>query len=98
MQINISPYSIMVTKVYLFFLAPELLSLFSHFTTITDIPVGISSASISLVFLVTNGFVKLFLKTMGNTKNQWVFESLRKQNVFESNVIIWSYIVLREQK
>ena len=59
------------------------------FTTITDIPVGISSASISLVFLVTNGFVKLFLKTMGNIKNRWIFESLRKQNVFESNAIIW---------
>ena len=65
-----------------------IISLFS-FTTITDISVGISSASISLVFLVTNGFVKLFLKTMGNTKNRWVFESLRKQNVFESNAIIW---------
>ena len=38
-------------------------SIFS-FTTVIGIPVAKGSASISLVFLVTHGIVKLFLKTM----------------------------------
>ena len=38
------------------------------FTTIIGTPVGIASAGISLVFLISNGIVKIFLKTMGKKK------------------------------
>ena len=34
------------------------------FTTVISVPAGIVSASISLVFLVSSGIVKMFLKTM----------------------------------
>ena len=39
-------------------------SLFSSITVIGT-PIGIASASISLVFLLTNGIVKMFLQTLG---------------------------------
>lgn len=42
-------------------------SLFS-FTTVIVLPVGITSAGIDLAFLVTNGIVRLLLKTMGKKK------------------------------
>ena len=38
------------------------------FTTIIDASVGIASASISVVFLVSNGIVEMFLKSMGKKK------------------------------
>ena len=46
-------------------------SLFS-FTTVIGTPVGIVSVSLSLVFLITNGIVNMFLKTMGNKKNKHI--------------------------
>ena len=42
-------------------------SLFS-FTAVIGMSVGIASTSISLVFFVTNGIVKMFLKAMGRKK------------------------------
>ena len=38
------------------------------FTTIIGTPVGITSASISLVFLIGNGIVRMYLKTMRRQK------------------------------
>ena len=38
------------------------------FTTVIGIPVGITRASISLVFLISNGIVRMFLKTMVRKK------------------------------
>ena len=35
------------------------------FTTVIGAPVGIASASISPVFLISSGVFKMFLKTMG---------------------------------
>ena len=40
----------------------------SNFTNVVDIPVGIASASISLMFLISNEIVKMFLKTLGRIK------------------------------
>ena len=42
-------------------------SLFS-FTAVIGMSFGIASTSISLVFFVTNGIVKMFLKAMGKKK------------------------------
>ena len=40
-------------------------------TTVMSIPLGISSASIiSLVFFISNGTIKMFLKTMVRKKNK----------------------------
>ena len=44
-------------------------SLFSCTTAIGTL-VGVASASVSLVFLISNGIVKMFLKTMGRNKNK----------------------------
>ena len=38
------------------------------FTTVISKPVGVASASFSLVFLINNGIIKMFLKTMGKKK------------------------------
>ena len=38
------------------------------FTTAIDVPVVITSASICLVFLTSNGIFKMFLKPMGRKK------------------------------
>ena len=38
------------------------------FTSIIGTPLGIASASISLVFLISNGIVKIFLKTIERKK------------------------------
>ena len=38
------------------------------FTTVMGIPLGISSASVSLVFLISNGTVKMILKRMARKK------------------------------
>ena len=38
------------------------------FTTIIDAPIGIASASISTVFLISIEIVKMFLKTIGREK------------------------------
>ena len=38
------------------------------FTTITGTPVGNKAASISLVFLISNEVIKMFLKTMNISK------------------------------
>ena len=38
------------------------------FTSATSTPVRITSANISLVFLISNGIVKIFLKTMGRKR------------------------------
>ena len=38
------------------------------FNTVIVTPVGITHAGISLVFLITNGIVKVLLKTMGRKK------------------------------
>ena len=41
---------------------------FCSFTAIFGTPVGIVSASISLVFHISNRIIKVFLKTMGKKK------------------------------
>ena len=38
------------------------------YTSVTGRPVGVLSASISLAFHISNGVVKMFLKTMGREK------------------------------
>ena len=43
---------------------------FSSFTNVIGTPVGIVSASISLVFIISKGMVKIFLKTMGKNKSK----------------------------
>ena len=43
---------------------------FSSFTNVIGTPVGIVSASISLVFIISKGIVKIFLKTMGKNKSK----------------------------
>ena len=43
---------------------------FFSFTTVIGTLVGVASASIGLVFLITNGIVKIFLKTMVKKKNK----------------------------
>ena len=45
-------------------------------TTVTSIPVGIASTSISLVFLIDNEIVKMFLKTM-------VRKKINKEELFD---------------
>ena len=51
-----------VSKNFCFFCRRSSVFLFS-FTTVTDKPVGIKIARISLVLLVTDGTIKKFLKT-----------------------------------
>ena len=41
---------------------------FYSFTTVIGAPIGVASASINLVFLVSNGIVEIFLETMGRKK------------------------------
>ena len=40
----------------------------SSFTSVSGTPVPIASATISLVFLIINGIIKMFLKPMGRKK------------------------------
>ena len=42
----------------------------ASFVTVIGAPVGIMSASCSLAFSITTGFVKKFLKTMRNKKKK----------------------------
>ena len=51
--------------------------LLSSFTTVIGTPVGIASASISLVSVISNGIFNIFLKTIGKAKNKY-----RKITVF----------------
>ena len=57
-----SQYLTMQTRLSLFCQVQVVVS-FCSFTTVTGAPVRIASTSISLVFLISNGNVKMFLKT-----------------------------------
>ena len=43
---------------------------FYSFTTVIITPIGIASANISLVVLITNATTKMFLKTMGKKNDR----------------------------
>ena len=61
----------------------------ASFATATGAPVGIMSASCSLAFSVTTGFVKQFLKTIRNKKkkhNKIVMLARSKLNSIESKI------------
>ena len=59
------------------------------FATAIEPPVGIMSASCSLVFSITTGFVRKFLKTIGNKKkkhNKIIMLARSKLNSIESKI------------
>ena len=61
----------------------------ASFTTVIGAPVGMMSASCSLAFLITAGFVKKFLKTTRNKKkkhNKIVMLARNKLNSIESKI------------
>ena len=61
----------------------------ASFATATGVPVGIMSATCSLAFSVTTGFVKKFLKTIRNKKkkhNNIVMLARSKLNSIESKI------------
>ena len=60
----------------------------ASFTTVIGAPIGMMSASFSLAFLITTGFVKRFLKTRNKKKkhNKIVMLARSKLNSIE---IIW---------
>ena len=61
----------------------------ASFTTTIRVPVGIMSASCSLAFSITTGFVKKFLKTIRNKKkkhNKIVMLTRSKLNSIESKI------------
>ena len=60
----------------------------ASFATVIGAPVGIMSASCSLAFSITTGFVKKFLKTIRNKKkyNKIVMLSRSKLNSIESKI------------
>ena len=61
----------------------------ASFATATGAPIGIMSASCSLAFSVTTGFVKQFLKTIRNKKkkhNKIVMLARSKLNSIESKI------------
>ena len=61
----------------------------ASFATAIGAPVGIMSASCSLAFLITKGFVKTFLKTIRNKKkkhNKIAMLARSKLNSIESRV------------
>ena len=59
----------MQTSLLVLSVARSVFSLCS-FTIVIGTPVGIASAGISLVFLISNGIVKIFLKTIRRKKQQ----------------------------
>ena len=63
---RISQHSTMLTRLCLF-CQVQVVS-FCSFTIAIGTPIGVASTSISLVFLVKNGIVEFFLKTMGRKK------------------------------
>ena len=61
----------------------------ASFATVIGAPVGIMSASCSLAFSITTGFVKIFLKTIRNKKkkhNKVVMLARSKLNSIENKV------------
>ena len=61
----------------------------ASFATVIGAPVGIMSASCSLAFSITTGFVKMFLKTVRNNKkkhNKIVILARSKLNSIESKI------------
>ena len=61
----------------------------ASFATVIEAPAGIMSASCSLTFSITTGFVKKFLKTIRNKKkkhNKIVMLARRKLNSIESKI------------
>lgn len=68
------------------------------FTIITGTPVGIASDHISVVFLISNAIVKMFLKTMGTKKNKHkniallARSKLNSEEKISSKALIDSYI------
>ena len=60
----------------------------ASFTTVIGAPIGMMSASFSLAFLITTGFVKRFLKTRNKKKkhNKIVMLARRKLNSIESKI------------
>ena len=61
----------------------------ASFATVIGAPVGIMSASCSLAFSITTGFVKMFLKTIRNKKkkhNKIVMLARSKLNSIESKI------------
>ena len=61
----------------------------TSFATVIGAPVGIMSASCSLAFLITTGFVKKFLKTIRDKKkkhNKIVMLARSKLNSLESKI------------
>ena len=61
----------------------------ASFATVIGAPVGIMSASCSLAFSITTGFVKIFLKTIRNKKkkhNKVVMLARSKLNSIESKI------------
>ena len=61
----------------------------ASFATAVGEPVGIMSASCSLVFSITTGFVKKFLKTIRNKEkhNKIVMLARSKLNSIESKIL-----------
>ena len=60
----------------------------ASFTTVIGAPIGMMSASFSLAFLITTGFVKRFLKTRNKKKkhNKIVMLARSKLNSIESKI------------
>ena len=61
----------------------------ASFATVIEAPVGMMSASFSLAFSITTGFVKRFLKTTRNKKekhNKIVMLARSKLNIIESKI------------
>ena len=61
----------------------------ASFATVIGVPVGMMSASCSLAFSITTGFVKRFLKTIRNKKkkhNKIVMLARSKLNSIESKI------------
>lgn len=55
-------------KTFLILSGASSLNSFWSFTFIIGTPIGVVSASVSLVFLIRNGIAEMFLKTMGREK------------------------------
>ena len=61
----------------------------ASFATVIGVPVGMMSASCSLAFSITTGFVKTFLKTIRNKKknhNKIVMLARSKLNIIKSKI------------
>ena len=64
-----SLYLSMLTRLYLLCQFEAIVPLFS-FNAVTSTPVEIVSSSINLLFLISNGIIKMFLKTMEYKKHK----------------------------